>query len=251
MLVGVTLAGALALSVMTPIQGGEFRPLYIKQDKTVIQVEDFSMDSLPVTNHDFFEFVSGNPLWIKDHIPAIFADTRYLVHWQRTDDPDQPWQPAPSIMDNAVVNVSWFAAQAYCESRGKRLPTVAQWEYVAKASESSADGRDEPGHRQKILDWYGKHHTPDTIMVAQAEPNYWGVYDLHGLVWEWTEDFNSALVSGESLGDSAIDRGLYCAAGTVGSADPSDYAAFLRYGFRSSLYANFNLSNLGFRCVSE
>ncbi|MDC2887990.1 hypothetical protein [Psychrosphaera algicola] len=43
-----------------------------------------------------------------------------------------------------------------------------------------------------------------------------GVKDLHGLIWEWTEDFNSALVSGESRSDSNINQKLFCAAGAQG-----------------------------------
>ncbi|MFT6733520.1 MAG: sulfatase modifying factor 1 [Polaribacter sp.] len=72
---------------------------------------------------------------------------------------------------------------------------------------------------------------------------------MHGVVWEWTEDFNSSLVNGESRNDSSIDSKLFCSAGAAGSADPSNYAAFMRFGFRSSLQAKFTLGSLGFRCA--
>ena len=119
------------------------------------------------------------------------------------------------------------------------------------ASETSKNGVDDPAFRRQILDWYAQHNDVSDLEVGTNAPNYWGIHDMHGLIWEWTEDFNSLLVSGESRADSAIDRQLYCAAGSVGTADPGDYAAFMRYGFRSSLMADFSLPNLGFRCVSS
>ena len=66
-----------------------------------------------------------------------------------------------------------------------------------------------------------------------------------------TDDFNSNLVSGESRGDSTVNKDLYCASGSAGAVNPSDYAAFMRYGFRSSLNAKFTLGSLGFRCAAD
>jgi formylglycine-generating enzyme required for sulfatase activity len=77
----------------------------------------------------------------------------------------------------------------------------------------------------------------------------YGARDLHGLVWEWTLDFNSALVTGESRGDSALERTLYCGSGAMGSADFENYPAFMRYAMRSSLEARYNVASLGFRGV--
>lgn len=63
--------------------------------------------------------------------------------------------------------------------------------------------------------------------------------------------FNTAFVTGESRGDTALEKSMFCGSGAVGAADPSDYAAFMRFGFRSSLKGNFTVANLGFRCVKE
>ena len=250
MLTALLLAAVLDGSGMVQIPAGTFRPLYLKQNQELAQVDEFAMDVFPVTNSQYHDFVIENPKFRRDRIPSLFSDSRYLQHWI-LDSNGSTWIPHAQMEENAVVNVSWYAARAYCEWQGKKLPMVTQWEFVAQAGQYSQSGAGEPGFNKRILDWYAQHNAVDELQLGQSPANYWGVHDLHGLVWEWTEDFNSILVSGESRADSAVDRNLYCAAGSVGAADPSDYAAFMRFGFRSSLSANFSLPNLGFRCVSN
>jgi protein SCO1/2 len=75
------------------------------------------------------------------------------------------------------------------------------------------------------------------------------VQGIPGPLQEWLEDFNSALATGESRADNAVDRSLFCGSGTTGASDLLDYPAFLRHAFRSSLDARYSLSNLGFRGV--
>ena len=65
------------------------------------------------------------------------------------------------------------------------------------------------------------------------------------------EDFNTALVTGESRGDTGLERRLFCGAGSIGSADSKDYASFMRFAFRSSLKAAYTTKNLGFRCADD
>ena len=87
--------------------------------------------------------------------------------------------------------------------------------------------------------------------AGSGRPNFFGVRDLFGLIWEWVDDFNTAMVTGESRADTGLERNLFCGAGTVGARNPSDYAAFMRAGYRSSLRANYAVPNLGFRCAQS
>ncbi len=243
----ITLFLMASLAVeMVIITGGEYRPLYFKKDSELISVSSFMLDTTPVSNKQFFEYVERTPSWKKNRIPMLFSEDTYLGHWSVTG---TVWKPDVPQNRVAVTNVSWFAANAYCKGQGKRLPTVDEWEYVARASESRPDGSAESSYNQRILDWYARPNA--NITIGQTAANYWGVKDLHGVIWEWTEDFNSNLISGESRADTSIDTKLYCAAGASDAADPSDYAAFMRYGFRSSLQARYAISNLGFRCAKD
>jgi formylglycine-generating enzyme required for sulfatase activity len=85
--------------------------------------------------------------------------------------------------------------------------------------------------------------------VSTARPNFHGARGLHGLVWEWVDDFNTAMVTGESRGDSGLERDLFCGSGSVGARDTGNYAAFMRQALRSSLKANNTTTSLGFRCA--
>ena len=231
---------------MVTITGGDFRPLYMKKNSDLSSVNNFQIDITPVSNLAFYEFTQQATNWRKENIPTLFSEKNYLAHWSVKDN---VWQPASSQYQQAVVNVSWFVADAYCKHQGKRLPTIAEWEYVARASETGPDGSQEETYRQRILDWYARPGSNDAI--GQRQANYWGIQDLHGLNWEWTLDFNAMLTSGESRADSSINTDLYCAAAASDSSDPGDYAAFMRYGFRSSLSARFTINNLGFRCAKD
>ena len=226
------------------IPGGITRPLYPGKDEPAeATVAAFLIEAHPVTNAQFLRFLWEQPHWRRSQVKRLFADKNYLQHWEGDLEYPEGAGAAP------ITNVSWFAARAYAEWAGLRLPTLREWEYVAQASSTEAFGRDDPEYQQTILNWYAQPSPAVPAHVEQRDPNFFGVHDMHGLVWEWVDDFNSALVTGESRGDSGLERNLFCGSGSIGSADPKDYAAFMRFAFRSSLEGNYTVQNLGFRCA--
>lgn len=89
--------------------------------------------------------------------------------------------------DHPVVNVSWNDAQAFAEWVGGRLPTEAEWEYAARAGATAAKL---PGDWEETT-WYAENAGGGTRPVGQKAPNDWGLYDVQGNVWEWTQDWYS------------------------------------------------------------
>ena len=221
---------------MANIPGGSYRPLYLKKDTPMISVKPFQIDKTPITNAEFAQFVKANPKWQRGNVSAKQAEPNYLKQWDKNG-------PKAADVNKPVTNVSWFAAHAYCAAQGKRLPTNDEWEFVGLASELQANGSNEPSYNRTILSWY-ENGSKGLKNIRQNKPNFYGVYDMHGLIWEWTSDFNSSQITSGTL--KAAD---FCGSGAVNSSDPSNYAAFLRYGIRTSLQPNFVLHNMGFRCA--
>ena len=256
----VCLAGALALSSlgqpsyrpagiapsgMVLVPAGRYIPLFrAEKDPKEIQVRSFFLDVLPVTNSDFLEFVRANPKWRRSAVKRLFADGDYLQRW--TADLILGTNAAASA---PVTHVSWFAAKAYGGWKGKRLPLTAEWEYAAGASSTQSDGANDPEFIREVRAWYVTP-APETLpLVGRSRPNFFGVHDLHGLIWEWVADFSTAMVTGDARGDTGLDRQLFCGAGSEGAKDTSNFPAFMRDGFRSSLKASYTVHNLGFRCA--
>lgn len=229
---------------MVRLKGSRYIPLY-GRDSTVVEVQDFDLDVYPVTNKEYLNFVKEYPQWQKSKAKKIFADGTYLRNWE-TD-----FQLKEGALPNSPVTyVSWFAAKAYCECQGKRLPTMDEWEYAAMADETTKDARIKKSYNEKILSWYEAPRSNENKIGLNPE-NYWGVHDLHGLVWEWTSDFNSVMLSGENRRDNDKDNNLFCGSASLGATDLMNYAAFMRYAFRGSVKANYAIKNLGFRCAKD
>ena len=250
MLFGLLFGSAFAAAVhavelaVQLVPAGTYRPFLQMPGALREQaVAAFEMDRCAVTNGEFLEFVRKHPQWRRSQVKRLFADTGYLAHWAGdldlgTADARQP-----------VTRVSWFAAKAYAAAQGKRLPTTDEWEFAARAGFSSADGKKEPEFRKMLGRWVSTP-TPEVLPAADAgAANFYGLRGMHGVIWEWTVDFNSSLVSGDAREDRGLNRQLFCGSGAIGAADVGDSAAFMRFGMRSSLKANYVVHNLGFRCA--
>lgn len=228
---------------MIHIPGGDYKPLYAKAAKPR-KAPALFMGSTPVTNTEFLAFVVKHPEWRRSKVTRAMADENYLRHWAG----DLEFGPdAAKVKDAPVTNVSWFAARAYCESKGLRLPTQDEWEFAARADATRMDASTDQAFLRKLLEWYSKPATGALPAVQSAEANVYGLRGLHGLVWEWVHDFNSTMIVGDSRSDESLERKLFCGAGSLLASDVSNYAAFMRYAFRSSLKGTYCVSSLGFR----
>ncbi|HEX7012761.1 MAG TPA: formylglycine-generating enzyme family protein [Steroidobacteraceae bacterium] len=210
-----------------------------------VKVAAFLLDRTPVTNAQFAKFVAAHPQWRRDRVAAVFADSGYLSHWQSAT------EPGNALARQPVVHVSWFAAKAYCEARGARLPSWYEWEYAAAASETQADARKDPAWRQRILAWYSQSARGSLPDVGQGAANFYGVHDLHGVVWEWVEDLSAMLVSADNREQGDPDATRFCGSGALTMEQKENYAILMRIAMLSSMQASYTSSTMGFRCASD
>jgi formylglycine-generating enzyme required for sulfatase activity len=229
-----------------PVHGGVFATvLPPAPGAKQVRVADFQLDRTPVTNRDFARFVARSPQWRRDRVPQVFADQGYLMQWQSAT------QPGKAIEQQPVVQVSWFAASAYCEARNARLPLWHEWEFAAAASATAADARKDEAWRQQILSWYSRPALSALPNVGASPPNYYGIQDLHGLVWEWVDDIASLLVSGDNRQTSEPNALRFCGPGALSLEQKENYAVLMRIAMLSSMQAQYTSSTMGFRCASE
>lgn len=168
-------AGTFTMGTDDPNAGSS--PIPARQ---VTITRPFYMGKTEVTNGQFRQFVKANP----DYDGKADVDPNYdlyLLHFR-----------GKSTMSDAnefpVVYVSWQNANAFCDWAGLKLPGEAQWEYACRAGTTTKfsfgdDLKDIP--KYAWVDLAAKHHTHP---VATKLPNPWGLYDMHGNVWEWAAD---------------------------------------------------------------
>lgn len=227
---------------MIPVPSGSYLPHY-SRDRQRVVVPAFEMDPVAVTRREYLAFVKARPEWRKSEVKPLFAASGYLADW-----PDDLNFGEEALAEVPVTNVSWFAANAFCESQGKRLPTTDEWEYVAGASETEREATRDVEFLQRALDLHTRRVA--ALPVGSGFRNVYGVSDLHGVVSEWVLDFNNVVVSDDSrAAGGGHDRLLYCAAGGVAATNPSNYAAFLRFATRAGLDGRSTQGSLGFRCA--
>lgn len=163
--------------------------------------------------------------------------------------------------DRPVINVSWHDAQAYVkwlsDKTGKkyRLPTEAEWEYVARAGTTTAYWWGEAiGKNNAVCDgcgsqWDGKQTAP----VGSFKPNAFGVYDTAGNVWEWTQDcwhddYTDAPIDGSAWLEK---NGGDCSRRVVRGGSWDDIPQDLRSALRFRYYAVGSSSSIGFRVARD
>ena len=150
-----------------------------EQPVHTVYVDAFYMDVYEVTNAQYKRFVDANPQWQKDYIPDKYHDGDYLLHWSSNSYPSGKG-------NHPVVYVSWYAAIAYAQWAGKRLPTEAEWE---KAARGGLVGKEYPWGDTIDANKanYGRN-VGSTTPVGNYAPNGYGLYDMAGNVWEWCLD---------------------------------------------------------------
>lgn len=233
---GTTVAG------MKKIKAGTYRSFFVKSKAGPVKIAGFYMSTHAVTNAEYLAFVKAVPQWRKSRANRLMVDAAYLRHWK------SDLELGPGVNPNSpVVYVSWFAANAYSHWKGVRLPGTAEWEWAGAAPFVWPAQLKRVSVEKAVLAWYEKPSAKVLPPVQTVNKNVYGLYDMHGLVWEWVSDFNSFIGSFDSRGNASATNNLFCAAGALNATDKEAYASYLRYSYRGSLKGRYCIANLGFR----
>lgn len=139
---------------------------------------------------------TGGPVDLSD--PGQWWSFTLGADWRR---PLGPQSSVETLWDHPVVQIAYADALAYATWAGKSLPTEAEWEFAARGGldgvEFAWGDELQPGHRPLANYWQGPFPHANTLAdgyertspVASFPPNGYGLYDMIGNVWEWTEDW--------------------------------------------------------------
>ena len=206
------------------------RPLVLRDDLPAhkVALEAYWMDITEATQEEYAEFVAA-------------TGHRAPYHWLGGEMPGH-------AAKHPVHNVDWDDARSYCEWRGKRLPTEAEWE---RAARGGAEGERYPwgdGKPNRDKARYATQLGPSA--VAQHPPNEFGLHDMAGGVAEWCQDWFDRTYYSVSppAGPRGPDDGTYkIIRGGAWSDGPNRITVF----FRNWVRPNQRTPNLGFRCVKD
>jgi len=156
---------------------------------------------------------------------------------------------------NPVERVSWTDAVEFCARLSKegctyRLPTEAEWEYACRAGSTTAYCcGDDVGELEKYA-WYESDSGEQTHEVGLKQPNAWGLYDVHGNVWEWCQDWYGDYERGPVENPVGPASGTYR---VVRGGSWFDYPVPLRSASRGRDSPSNHPDDHGFRvvCVPE
>ncbi|MFM7599706.1 MAG: formylglycine-generating enzyme family protein, partial [Pseudanabaena sp.] len=161
-------------------------------------------------------------------------------------------------LQNPVEKVSWDEAQDFCKKlsqqtgREFRLPSEAEWEYACRAGTTTAYSFGDNASLLGEYAWYGENSDGKTHPVGQKKPNPWGLYDMHGNVWEWCQDSyekyggESDLIrkTGKAITKENDNRSRLLRGGSWNNS-----ARNCRSAYRDNFLARDQFSSIGFRVV--
>jgi formylglycine-generating enzyme required for sulfatase activity len=220
-----------------------------------VTLSAFRLSTYLITNAQYAGFlnekgIGADGLYASGAYPTerlIYENDDKGLIWNGTQ-----WQPVSGKDKHPVVYVTWYGAAEFADYVGGRLPTEAEWEYACRAgsitpfntgrclSSSEANYNGNYPYAGCSEGAYVRTTTP----VGSYKPNAWGLYDMHGNVWEWCADWYGAYATnpqtnptGPATGARRVFRGGCCYNG----------ARICRSAFRNNYYPHNFYFSYGFR----
>ena len=218
--------------------------------------QPFALSRHEVTRGQFRQFVEETGYKTEAEQDGKGGYGRLDGKW--VQDPRFVWSADPGFPqtdDHPVVNVSWNDAMAFCQWLSKKqgvtydLPTEAQWEYACRAGTTTFWHCGDSDTTLQEYAWISANSGRKAHPVGQLKPNAWGLYDMHGNVYEWCADWYGADYYAQALPSdpSGPTTGSYRVA--RGGGWPH-LAGFCRSADRSISSPGYRNGDLGFRLAS-
>ena len=173
------------LTNLVKIPGGKFKMGSIENatEQPIHErvLHGFEMSAMPVTQAQYVAVMGSNP----SHVQG------------------------PEKWNNPVENVHWKDAVEFCKKLSKKtsrtftLPSEAQWEYACRAGSTGKYCFGDNEAELPEYAWFEKNSQGQTRPAGTLKPNAWGLYDMHGNVWEWCQDSWHKTYDGAPSDDSA------------------------------------------------
>ena len=207
-----------------------------------VKLAAFSIDRFPVTNAQYAEFLSAVP---KSSTRLYdFDDPDARIH-RRGD----RWVADAGYENHPVVEVPWGGAVEYCGSKGKRLPTEAEWEKAARGTDARRYpwGSDLPDSKRAQFESRYNETVPVDARPAGASP--YGVRDMAGNAWEWAASAYRPYPYRADDGREDLKPGPIRATRGGGHDSPANEITTTQRGRNLSRNPASGHHNISFRCA--
>ena len=223
-----------------------------------VTLDAFRMSKYEITNTQYAAFLNAKSIGSNGRYATTGYGTQNLIYahsWGLTYSGTQ-WVPRTGYENHPVINVTWYGATEYATFIGGTLPTEAQWEYACRAGTTTPFNTGNfLTNLQANYNWeYPYNGGTNTVTnsprktqtVGTYAPNAYGLYDMHGNVWEWCSDWYGTYPTTAQTNPTGTTTGSYR---VIRGGSWRNDAQFCRSAFRIADGPDADAYEIGFRVV--